>query len=103
MKVVFHVEALHELHDARVWYAERGAPEQGLRLLRAVDAKVEEIAGAPESFPRDPMRSWARRARILRWPYTLIFFVREVDSVVVVLAVAHGKRRARYWARRRES
>jgi hypothetical protein len=30
--------------------------EQGLRLVRLVDAVLAEIARAPESFPRDPKR-----------------------------------------------
>jgi plasmid stabilization system protein ParE len=51
--VVFHIEALRELREAREWYTKKGAPEQGLRLLRVVDARVREIAEHPESFPRD--------------------------------------------------
>jgi len=45
--VVFHIEALRELREARDWYAKRGAPEQGLRLIRVVDARVREIARHP--------------------------------------------------------
>jgi plasmid stabilization system protein ParE len=97
--VVFHIEALRELREAGDWYAKRGAPEQGLRLLRVVDARVRQIAEHPESFPRDAQRSWAQRARLLGWPYTLIFAMHE--STAIVLSVAHGKRRPGYWATRR--
>jgi toxin ParE1/3/4 len=97
--VVFHVEALRDLRAARDWYAKKGAPEQGSRLLHVVDARVREIAEHPESFPLDPKRSWARRARLLGWPYTLIFTMHE--SAAIVLAIAHGKRRPAYWAKRR--
>jgi plasmid stabilization system protein ParE len=99
MKLVVHVEALRELREASEWYAARGAPEQGLRLMRLVDVRLREIARSPESFPRDPRRTWARRARILRWPYTLVLAVH--DETVVILAVAHVKRRPGYWAKRR--
>jgi hypothetical protein len=34
-------------------------------LLRDVDARSHEIAEHPDSFPRDPRRPWARRARLL--------------------------------------
>jgi plasmid stabilization system protein ParE len=97
--VSFHIEALRELREARDWYASKGVPEQGVRLLRLVEARVRDIAEHPESFPRDPKRSWARRARILGWPYTLIYVLHS--SSVIVLAVAHGKRRPSYWAKRR--
>jgi len=95
MKVVLHPAALAELRRACEWYGAR-APS----LVALVDAKLGEIAANPESFPRDPKRSWARRARILKWPYTLVFVVDEAVGVVV-LAVAHGRRRTGYWARRR--
>ena len=98
-RVVLHVEALRELRAARDWYAEKGLSAQAERLLRDVDARLEQIAEHPESFPRDPLRAWARRARLLAWPYTLIFTVHE--ETAIVLAVAHGKRRPAYWARRR--
>jgi len=101
MKVVFHVDALRELREARDWYTSQGVPAKGLELVRLVDEKVAEIGRAPESFPRDPKRSWARRARILRWPFALIFAVHDRDYVVL-LAVAHGKRRPGYWAKRRQ-
>ena len=100
MRVVVHIEALRELREAREWYTKRGAAEQGLRLMRVVDGQIAEIARAPESFPRDAKRSWARRARILRWPYAIVFTVHEGETVVI-LAVAHGRRRPGYWARRR--
>ena len=99
MRVVLHVEALRELREARDWYSKRGAAEQGLRLVRLVDEALAEIGRAPESFPREPKRSWARRARILNWPYTVVFAAHE--KAVVVLALAHGKRRPGYWAKRR--
>jgi toxin ParE1/3/4 len=99
MNVVLHVDALRELREAVEWYAAKGAAERGLTLVRLVDLRLQEIAKAPESFPRDAQRSWARRARVLRWPYTLVFTVH--DQTIVLLAVAHGKRPPGYWAARR--
>src|SRR5882672_3750624 len=101
MRVVFHIDALRELREARDWYTSKGAAAKGLELVKLVDEKIAEIARAPESFPRDPKRSWAHRARILRWPFALIFAMHASDSIVL-LAVAHGKRRPGYWAKRRQ-
>src|SRR5882672_5324517 len=97
MNDVFHVDALRELREARDWYTGQGAPAKGLELVKL----VAEIGHAPESFPRDPKRSWARRARILRWPFALVFAVLD-QNTVVLLAVAHGKRRPGYWTKRRQ-
>lgn len=91
MRVVFHTDAVRELAEARAGYAKRGAEAYGRKLVELVDARLEEIAEAPQSFPRDPRRSWARRARIERWPYTLI--LAEHDGWIVILAMAHLKRR----------
>jgi plasmid stabilization system protein ParE len=100
MNVAFHVDALRELREARDWYRSKGASAKGLELIGLVDEKIQEVAASPESFPRDPKRSWARRARILKWPFALIFTVIDADHIVI-LAVAHGKRRPGYWAKRR--
>src|SRR5215472_17115906 len=99
MNVVFHDGALRGFRAAYESYAAQGAGKHGERLLSLVDTKAAEIGRAPESFPRDPNRSWARRARILEWPSTLIFTA--LEGTVVVLAVAHGKRKPGYWAKRR--
>jgi plasmid stabilization system protein ParE len=101
MKVVIHEDALRELREANEWYASQRVPAKGQELMRLVDARIAEVARAPESFPRDPKRSWARRARILRWPFSLVFTMRDAETVVV-LAIAHGKRRPGYWTKRRE-
>src|SRR5713101_3470237 len=98
--LIFHPGAADEAEEIRDWYALQGAPHKSDELEALMDAKLIEIAQAPESFPRDPKRSWARRARLLDWPYTLIYMVTKSDTVAV-LAIAHGKRRPGYWARRR--
>jgi plasmid stabilization system protein ParE len=99
MRVVFHIEALREIREARVWYNRR-APGVGDRFRDLVDAKIQAVARAPESFPVDPKRAWARRARIsFKFPYSIVFMIHH-EGVVVVLALAHGKRRAGYWAKR---
>jgi hypothetical protein len=99
VRILLHADALRELREARAWYTEHAAKEYGERLLEQVDASLDAIAAAPASFPRDARRAWARRARIARWPYTLVFT--EYDGAIVVLALAHVRRRPGYWAKRR--
>jgi plasmid stabilization system protein ParE len=98
MKVVLHAAALRELAEAKAWYEARGAPEYGVRLVERVDRRLVDLGERPESFPRDPQRAWARRARLLRTAYTLVFVVHA--GQVLVLAFAHEKRRPGYWGTR---
>ena len=100
MNVVIHEDALRELREANEWYADQGVPAKGRELVRLIDERMAEVARALESFPRDPQRSWARRARILRWPFSSVFTMSDAETVVV-LAIAHGKRRPGYWAKSR--
>jgi hypothetical protein len=72
----------------------------GDRLVDLVDEKIGEIAQAPSSFPRDDRDPIVRRARVAKYPYTLIFMLIEDDAVVVFLALAHGKRKRGYWKKR---
>jgi toxin ParE1/3/4 len=100
MKIVFHIAALKEFRDERRYYNAR-APGLGDRLIALVDSTLTEIARAPHSFPRDRKHPRARRARIPgKFPHALIFNVIEADDVVVLVALEHGRRRPRYWAKR---
>ncbi len=59
------------------------------------------VGGRPRSFPRlrdVHVTIEIRRALLARFPYALVFLVREDE--VRVLAVAHAKRRPGYWLSR---
>jgi toxin ParE1/3/4 len=97
MKVVYTAEVVRELRAARQWYEER-SPGTGERLVDLVDEKIGAIAQAPMSFPPDRDDPIARRARIRKYPYTLVFMIH--DEVVVLFALAHGRRKPGYWRKR---
>lgn len=99
MKIVYTAEVVRELRAARQWYNRR-APGVGDRLLDLVDERIGEMARAPASFPRDRQDPIVRRARVAKYPYTLIFMIIEDAGVVVLLALAHGKRKPGYWKKR---
>jgi plasmid stabilization system protein ParE len=98
--VIFHPEVEDEAESIRDWYASQGVPQKSDELEALLGEKIAEVANAPLSFPRDPRRSWARRVRLLNWPYTLIYMV-TTNGDVLVLAIEHGKRRPGYWRARR--
>jgi plasmid stabilization system protein ParE len=93
--VNFHPAALEELRQARRWYEER-SPVSALGLAQEIDRAVLQISEAPARYPRAEYGT--RRFLLARFPFTL--FYRASESEIVVVAVAHQKRRPGYWASR---
>ena len=89
--------ASDELAAAVRWYEEQ-RPGLGRELLTAVDAAIELIGQQPyigtAAYP-DPQR---RRAVVQRFPYQLVYQI--ADAEIVVVAIAHLKRRPGYWKHR---
>jgi plasmid stabilization system protein ParE len=101
--VYFVDEAVGELDDAVLWYQER-RDGLGLAFLAALDGAVESIERWPRagSLVNDVAEELeVRRAQVPRFPYFVAYLVS--DERVVVLAVAHERRRPRYWSSRAES
>ena len=98
--VRFAPEVTDELAEAVLWYEDRRLG-LGRELLDEIEAVLPLIAERPRSFPRlqgvDPALE-IRRALLPRFPYALVFLVREEE--VRILAVAHLKRRPGYWLSR---
>ncbi len=90
--VRFHPAALKDANEAAAWYGERSVPA-AVRFLDELDRPIDLIAGSPESYP--VVDSGLRRAVFRGFPLYLVF--RADDASVVVFAVAHGKRRPRFW------
>jgi hypothetical protein len=98
--VRFAPEVADELAEAVLWYDTR-RHGLGSELLDEVEATLPLIGRRPRSFPwlqgMDPGLE-IRRALLVRFPYALVFLVK--DEEVRVLAVAHAKRRPGYWLSR---
>jgi plasmid stabilization system protein ParE len=94
--VLFHRLALREYHAARQWYGRAGAS-----LARAFEAEVgravARIANAPDQWPI--YRGTFRWVKTRRFPYLLYYHTIDPDHVLI-LAVAHARRRPGYWTRR---
>jgi plasmid stabilization system protein ParE len=94
----FHPGALAEIERARDWYEER-RPGLGADLVDEIERVLARLDEAPMSFARSPESRAAYRASLARFPYWMIFAVLD-DGDVLVVAVAHARRRAGYWRRR---
>ena len=95
MTAHFLPEADGEFREAARYY-EREARGLGLAFVIAVHRAVRELQLHPQSCPE--VRPGLRKKNMKRFPYSLIFSL-EADSLIVV-AVAHQKRRPNYWKAR---
>lgn len=93
---IFHRLAVREYRSARDWYADR-SPYVADRFTAAVAATVERIEKRPESCAT--LVGEYRFLSVRGFPYALVFRSRSA-GVVVIVAVAHGRRRPEYWRRR---
>jgi toxin ParE1/3/4 len=98
MPLRFRPAAASELVSAEARYT-AAYPGRGRRFLGAVEQTLTRISEAPEAFPLEHGTDSARSAKVLRFPYRIVFVVHE--GTVFVIAVAHGRRRPSYWKRRR--
>jgi plasmid stabilization system protein ParE len=96
MRVRLHPEARAELRDARRWYYER-SPLSATAFAHAVDNAVARIREAPNSFP---LADHGTRKFILqRFPFNICY--RSDKAEIVIVALAHQKRRPGFWSSRR--
>ena len=101
MRVELHPEARAELRAAALWYDERRSG-LGDELVAEIATILDRIGEGPASFTvwsgTPPTRSAIRKAVLDQFPYVLAF--EGHPDHVLVLAVAHSKRRPLYWLSR---
>ncbi len=95
-------EAEAEAQEAARWYDER---QNGLgqQFLDALAHALESIERQPQAFSRIQTNDANREVRryvLQRFPYLIFYEVRTAE--VLVVAVAHSRRRPNYWQNRRE-
>lgn len=95
MNLVFHPAAQEELWSATEYY-DAARPGLGDEFTSAVEARLNRIIADPTSW--EVIADDVRRARILKFPYDVLFSVG--DDCVYVLAIMHHHRRPGYWMRR---
>ena len=101
--LTFHPEAVAEMRDAAQWYEER-TEGLGLRFLDAVESAATRITERPQLgavwvSSRLSSTNVVQRFPLTTFPYLLVYTT-SADGVLVI-AVAHGRRRPGYWAARR--
>lgn len=95
VEVRFGSLATQELEDAVAWY-DAVSTALGDRFVKAVETAVENIGQTPLlGMPTD---KGCRYVLVSGFPYKLIYVV--FGACANIVAVAHGRRRPRYWAPR---
>lgn len=87
--------ARRDFDESFDWYAERSAAA-AVHFVNAVDAALSVIAAHPERFA--VVDAVHRECPVKRFPFRIVYRV-AADRVIVV-AIAHAKRRPGYWSSR---
>jgi len=95
VKFYFHPRAEEEFDDA-VDYYENCQPGLGLEFAEEIYASIERIAAYPDAFAE--LSANTRRGIVNRFPYGLIFQVKE--DALRIIAVANLHQRPGYWKNR---
>lgn len=98
MRVELHPEARAEFRLAALWYDER-RPQLGDQFVERVNVAFARIGEHPVAYPLWPGTTGApipiHKASIEQFPYLVAFELHATR--VLVLAIAHAKRRPLYW------
>jgi toxin ParE1/3/4 len=93
-RIELHPEALAEMEEAAAWYEAR-RPGLGLEFVAEIERLLARVADNPEAFSVWNASDPSRRAVCARFPYSVFF---DLESArILVLAVAHARRRPGYW------
>lgn len=94
----FASEAADEVEAAKEWYAERSLLAARV-FVEEVAAAIDRIGEAPDRWPKGP--AGTRHHRVHRFPYSVVYRVKDDD--IQVVAFAHAKRKPGYWKDRLKS
>ena len=93
MKPVVFLDAAMAEFEAAAEYYEQRVPGLGVEFQKAVAVAVHKIQDSPLRWM--PYSKRNRRLLLHRFPYLVIFS--ELEDKILIIAVAHGKRRPGYW------
>jgi plasmid stabilization system protein ParE len=91
-----HPLATREYMKARKWYRKRSHLAES-RFRSAVQLVLDSLETNP--LLGTPFRTSYRWKKTKRFPFILYYCIAD-ESTVVVLAIAHQRRRSGYWMRR---
>lgn len=95
MRIELHRDAIGEMDASAAWYMDR-SPAAAAQFVLSVEKALGQITGDWESFPRIDARH--RACSLAGFPFQIVF--RVTKDRLLVIAVAHAKRRPGHWRKR---
>ena len=93
----FHPEALEEYDQGLAYYAGKVDDDLAAQFRGAVETVRDRARETPKLYAEDE-ETGCREALVRGFPYSL--HCPELDDYIWVVAVAHHRRRPRYWVNR---
>lgn len=84
--------ARRDFDESFDWYAARSAPAAA-RFVNALDSALAAIATDPNRFAA--IDDFHRQCPVSRFPFRVVY--RVATDRIVIVAIAHAKRRPGYW------
>lgn len=95
MSIRYLPGAVVDLNEALAYYSQRNV-HAAQRFADAVRAREQAILDFPELAYS--LGGMLRVLRVARFPYSLVYL--PIESDILIIAVAHHKRRPAYWKSR---
>jgi plasmid stabilization system protein ParE len=93
--VEFQEEALLDYESASQWYLARSYTAAS-KFTDEIGLAIERIAEHPQRWPSGA--GGTRKLILQHFPFVVIY--RELAAKILIVAIAHGKRRPGYWKER---
>lgn len=90
--IEFHQGARDDFDESFNWYAKR-SHDAAIGFANAVDDAILEVLANSNRFPMT--FCGCRHTTLKRFPFRIVF--RDIQDRLVIVAVAHAKRRPGYW------
>ena len=95
ISIRLHPSAAEEAEAAFEWYLDR-SPRAANAFLDQLSHAIDRIQDSPETWP--VYYSGTRRYIFTEFPFQVVYRVK--NDAIEIVAVAHGRRRPRYWSER---
>jgi len=95
-RIELHADAILDARNAWKWYKRRSSSAAD-GFMRELDPAMALIEQSPTQWPGH--RYGTRRFVLRRFPFSLVYRILPDESILIV-AVAHGRRRPDYWYER---
>ena len=97
MDYIFHPLAHNELNDSFDYY-ENLQKGLGIEFSKEIFSGIQRILSFPRAWT--PITKLCRRCIVIRFPYGIIYSIRE--NLIVIVAIAQLNKKPNYWCDRLE-